>query len=102
MDDTIGKVEGVHFVISCVTGTATNRKRNNDRTAADISPGIGFVIAFNESKTCNERRFYNILHDSGELNFQYYIFLSGLTEKMCYGSVCVFKDQLIFWITMLS
>ena len=73
VDDNLAKIEGVHFVLSSVTGTATNRKRNADRTAADIHPGIAYVVAYNKSDKCNEREFYNVLHDSGKLNCISYI-----------------------------
>ena len=42
-----------------------SRKRSGQGQPKGVNLGISYIIAYNPSEHCNERIFYNILHDSG-------------------------------------
>ena len=68
MDDSLSKIDGVHFFISSITGTLSNSKRKGEAPDVDavcnnFYPGIAYLIAFTPSQLCNEQVIMKTLHD---------------------------------------
>ena len=64
IDDRIQKIHGVHFLISCITGTKTNRKSSNGENAT-VRPAISYFVCFTPSSSCGSNQIFDVLHDSG-------------------------------------
>lgn len=67
LDKVIKGMRGIHFFLSCVTGTTKKGKRKSDESGAEVvvSPAIAYFIAFTECHECNEDVIFATLHDSG-------------------------------------
>ena len=68
MDDSLSKIDGVHFFISSITGTLSNSKRKGEAPDVDtvcnnFYPGVAYFIAFSPSQLCNEQVIMKTLHD---------------------------------------
>ena len=68
MDDSLSKIDGVHFFISSITGTLSNSKRKGkdpdvDTVCNNFYPGVAYFIAFSPSQLCNEQVITKTLHD---------------------------------------
>ena len=53
MDDALAKIPGVHFFISCITGTLSNSKAKDESQAVfkdssydDFYPGVSYFVGF--------------------------------------------------------
>ena len=60
MDDSLSKIDGVHFLISSITGTLSNSKRKGEAPDVDtvcnnFYPGVAYFVAFSPSQLCNEQ-----------------------------------------------
>ena len=60
MDDSLSKIDGVHFFISSITGTLSNSKRKGEAPAVDtvcnnFYPGIAYFIAFLQASYVTNR-----------------------------------------------
>ena len=64
IDDRIQALHGVHFFFSCITGTSTNKKGAAGNTN-QVRPAISYFICFSPSDDCNEKEFFNLVHDAG-------------------------------------
>ena len=68
MDDSLCKIDGVHFFISSITGTLRNSKHKGEAPDVDtvcnnFYPGVAYFIAFSSSQLCNEQVIMKTLHD---------------------------------------
>ena len=59
------KMPGVHFFISCITGTVSQQADQTDGAPANIKPGVSYFVVFSESVQTNETSLFSTLHDSG-------------------------------------
>ena len=60
MDDSLSKIDGVHFFVSSITGTFSNWKHKGEAPDVDtfcnnFYPGVAYFIAFSPSQLCNEQ-----------------------------------------------
>ena len=67
MDDSLSKIDGVHFFISSITGTLSNSKRKGEAPDVDtvgnnFYPGVAYFIAFSPRELCNEQVIMKTLH----------------------------------------
>ena len=60
LDKEVGKIEGVQFFISSITGTTTNKKN-----ATSTRPGVAYFIVYRKNSKANESAIFKCLHDSG-------------------------------------
>ena len=68
IDDSLSKIDGVHFFISSITGTLSNSKRKGeapdlDTVCSNFYPGVAYFITFSPSQLCNEEVIMKTLHD---------------------------------------
>ena len=65
LDDALVTLPGIHFFLSCVTGTVSKTVGEANAETGHIRPGISYFIVFTESEQCNEQIVFAALHDSG-------------------------------------
>ena len=60
MDDALAKIPGVHFFISCITGTLSNSKAKDEFQAVfkdssydDFYPGVSYFVGFTPNAECS-------------------------------------------------
>ena len=65
MDDSLSKIDGVHFFISSITGTLSNSKRKGeapDTVCNNFYPGIAYFIAFPQASYVTKQAIMKTLH----------------------------------------
>ena len=61
LEEQIRKISGIHFFISCITGTTTNVK-----TSSNIArPGFTYFTVSRKNLKANETVLFSCLHDTG-------------------------------------
>ena len=68
IDDSLTKIDVVHFFISSITATLSYSKHKReapdvDTVCSNFYPGAAYFIAFSPSQLCNEQVTMKTLHD---------------------------------------
>jgi hypothetical protein len=63
----LGRMRGMHFVLSALTGVTTNKKgREGDaQTPATVKPGIGFIVCYSPTENTSDEAIVDKLHHLG-------------------------------------
>ena len=68
LEEIISRLEGVQFLISCVSGVVSNKKVRTN--ASDIReeercyPAIALFIVYRPTERCNERTLFSAMHNA--------------------------------------
>ena len=65
LDEAILKMPGIHFFISCVTGTVSKPAGEQQLLLNHVKPGVAYFITYSHSANTNEHSIFATMHDSG-------------------------------------